>query len=107
MHKSCLQSLLATAFLRESQIPGAVRWTSGSYTYVAVLPRVQSSHGPVREVASMNMGELLTSLSSDLATTLPRDGGSLRVPLGGLWVFDGAEIGRRYEIGLTLSDKQG
>lgn len=55
----------------------------------------------------MNMGALLISLSSGLGTTLPRDGGTLLVPLGGLWAFDGEEIGRRYEIGLTLRDKQG
>jgi len=107
VHASCFQSLLATAFLRESPIPGAHRWTSGNYTYVAVLPRVQSSHGPALDVASMSMAELLTSLSSALGTTRLPAGGVLRVPLGGLWVFDGAEIGRRYEISLTLSDKQG
>lgn len=53
----------------------------------------------------MSMGGLLTSLSSVLDTTLLPAGGILRVPLGGLWVFDGEETSKRLEIALILSAK--
>ena len=107
MHEYYSRSCVVTEFLRDSHLPGAVRWNSGGYTFVAVLPRVQSLLGPVLDVASMSMGELLTSFSSALAITRLPAGGTLRVPLGGLWVLDGEEILKRYEIALILSDKQG
>lgn len=107
MQGSYSKSSGATAFLLDSQVPGAVRWRSSGFTFVAVLPRVQSSHAPPRDVACMNLGELLTSLSSALVTTHLPAGGRLQVPLGDLWVFDGAGISERYAIGLTLSGKQG
>jgi len=106
VHKSYSKSSGATAFLLDSQVPGAVRWRSSGCTFVAVLPRVQLSPERVLDVACMNTGELLTSLSSALATTHLPAGGILRVPLGDLWVFAGGETSRRYAIGLTLSDKQ-
>jgi len=94
-----------TAFLLESQIPGAVRWSSGKFTFLAVLPRVQSSRTHVQEVACMNLGELLISLSSALVTTPLPAGGALQVPLGDIWVFGGGETSKRFGIALTLNDK--
>ena len=105
MRNSFLKSSDTTAFLLDSQIPGGVRWTNGGYTFVAVLPRVGSSHVHAQAIVSMNMAELLISLSSALDTMRLNAGGVLQVPLGDLWAFDGAGISKRFAIALTLSDK--
>ena len=94
-----------TAFLLESQIPGALRWINSGFTFVAVLPRVRSSPAHVQEVVSMNLGELLISLSSALATMLRSGGGNSQVPLGDIWAFDGEGTSVRLGIALTLSAK--